>query len=86
MRKLNPGIRYYPKESGHTKNKRVRLLINDYGSDGYWIWCCLLDYAYEVNGYYFDATGEDFEFIASEICRKPPELESGGIMPKKRTF
>jgi hypothetical protein len=74
MRKLNPGIRYYPKESGHTKNKRVRLLINDYGSDGYWIWCCLLDYAYEVNGYYFDATGEDFEFIASEICRKPPEL------------
>lgn len=61
-------------EVGHTANRRVRLLYNDYGSDGYWIWKCLIDTAYGKHGYFFPCTQDDIELIAVDICRKAPEL------------
>jgi len=68
------GIQFYPMEVDHTSNKRVRLLYNDLGSDGYWIWSCLIDSAYKTYGYYYPATGEDIELISAMVCHKPPEL------------
>lgn len=68
------GIFFYPMEVGHTTNRRVRLLMNDLGSDGYWIWKCIIDQAYGLYGYYFPATADDIEIIAADVCRKPPEL------------
>lgn len=61
-------------EVGHTTNKRVRLLINDHGPDGYWVWKCLIDVAYGTYGYYFPCTQDDIELIAVDVCRKPPEF------------
>ena len=45
--------------SGHIRNKKVRLLFNEFDSDGYYIWSCLLDYAYETWGYYFDTNDKE---------------------------
>lgn len=70
-RPLKPGISFYRMDSGHIRNSKVRLLYNEFGSDGYYIWSCLLDYAYEKWGYYFDTNNEDeLELFASEFCKK----------------
>jgi len=68
------GIFYYPMEVGHIINKRIRLLFNDHGADGYWIWQCLIDRAYGLYGYYYPVTGDDIDLIAADVCRKPPEV------------
>lgn len=67
------GMFYYPMEVGHTTNRRVRLLINDHGPEGYWVWKCLIDYAYGTYGYYFPVTGDDVDLISADVCRRPPE-------------
>lgn len=57
-------------DSGHILNKKVRLLFNEFGSDGYYIWSSLIDYAYGKWGYYFDMNDpEEMELFASEYCR-----------------
>ena len=68
------GLSFYPMDTGHVTNKRVRLLFNDFGSDGYWIWHCLIDSAYKTHGYYHPASADDIEIFSADICRKPPEL------------
>lgn len=73
-RKPQKGIFYYPMEVGHVTNKRVRLLLNDHGPEGYWIWSCIIDKAYGLNGYYFKVTGDDVELLSADICRKTPEV------------
>lgn len=70
-RKVKPGITFYRMDSGHIRNKKVRLLMNEFDSDGYYIWRCLLDYSYLTWGYYFDLNDkDDLELFASEYCRK----------------
>lgn len=70
-RPLKPGISFYRKDAGHIQNSKVRLLFNEFDSDGYYIWCCLLDYAYGKWGYYFDTNNKDeLELFASEYCKK----------------
>lgn len=74
-RKAEPGISYYRMNCGHSLNKKVRLLFNEFDSNGYWIWQCLLDHAYDHRGYYFDCNNEDeLELFATDICKKPVTL------------
>lgn len=69
-RPLKPGISFYRMDSGHIRNKKVRLLYNEFGGDGYYIWSCILDYSYEKWGYYFDTNdSEELELFASDFCK-----------------
>lgn len=70
-RNVNPGITFYRMDSGHITNKKVRLMMNEFGSDGYYIWKCLIDFGYKTWGYYYDHRDKDqLELFASEYCRK----------------
>jgi hypothetical protein len=70
-RTVKPGISFYRIDSGHILNKKVRLLYNEYDSDGYYIWSCILDKAYSEWGYYFDMNdSEEMELFAAEYCKK----------------
>lgn len=70
-RNVKPGISFYRMDSGHITNKKVRLLCNEFDSDGYFIWSSLIDYAYGKWGYYFDMNDpEEMELFASEYCKK----------------
>jgi hypothetical protein len=70
-RQVKPGITFYRMDSGHIINKKVRLLFNECGSNGYYIWSCLVDYAYARNGYFFDLQmdPDDFDLFADEYCK-----------------
>lgn len=65
---------YYPMEVDHVVNKRIRLLLNDCGPDGYWIWACIVAQAYKIYGYYYPVTGDDIDLFSADVCRKPPEF------------
>jgi hypothetical protein len=70
-RKAEPGIKYYRMECNHIRNKKVRLLFNEFEGTGYWVWQCILSTAYENKGYYFDCNDKDaLELFASEVCKK----------------
>lgn len=74
-RNVKPGITFYRMDSGHVLNKKIRLLCNEFDSDGYYIWHCLIDYAYLLKGYYFDLNDrEEVELFASEFCKKKLSL------------
>lgn len=74
-RNVKPGITFYRIDSGHILNKKVRLLCNEFDSDGYYIWSCLIDYAYLNHGYYFDYNDkEELELFASDYCKKKVPL------------
>ena len=70
-RKVESGINYYPVQVNHTQNSKIRLLFNEFGADGYWVWKCLLDRIYEDKGYYMDLKNRDeLELFATDVCRK----------------
>lgn len=72
---MKEGIDYYPVESDHVYNKKVRLLINEFDSDGYWIWSCLLSKIYKEKGYYMDLCNVDeLELFAIDVCKKKVSL------------
>jgi hypothetical protein len=74
-RKQEPGISYYPVQTNHIYNNKIRLLYNEFGADGYWIWSCLLSRIYEDKGYYLDIEDEDeLELFATDVCRKQVPL------------
>ncbi|MFB6453743.1 DUF4373 domain-containing protein [Chitinophaga sp. Hz27] len=65
-----PGISYYAMKVAHIRDPKVRLIINEFGEKGYWIWQCILASAYENKGYYFDLKDrEAMELFATEVCR-----------------
>jgi hypothetical protein len=73
-RKAEPGILFYRMNCGHTRNRKIRLLVNEFKGTGYWIWQCILDHAYEGKGYYFDYNKEDLEWFAADVCKESLEL------------
>src|SRR6185312_7475721 len=74
-RTVKPGISFYRMDSGHIRNTKIRLLFNEFDSDGYYIWHALLDFAYGKWGYYFDMNdGDELELFASEYCKKKVDL------------
>jgi hypothetical protein len=74
-RTAEPGLSYYRMNCGHTLNKKVRLLFNEFGSDGYWIWQCILDEAYKHNGYFFNCNDKDeLSLFATDVCKKQVTL------------
>lgn len=73
--KVKPGISFYRMDSGHIRDPKVRLLCNEFDSDGYYIWHALIDYGYLTWGYYFDTNDNDqLELFASEYCKKKLSL------------
>jgi hypothetical protein len=74
-RKAAAGISYYRMDCAHIRNKKVRLLIGDFGPKGYWVWQCLLAVTYEGEGYggkgyYFDLNDiESLELFAIDVCK-----------------
>lgn len=73
--KVKPGISFYRMDSGHIRDPKVRLLCNEFDSDGYLIWHALIDYGYLTWGYYFDTNNkEELELFASEYCKKKLSL------------
>jgi len=70
-RPVKQGISFYRMDAGHILHPKVRLLFNEFDSDGYYIWHALIDYAYGKWGYYFDMNDKDeLELFASEYCKK----------------
>jgi hypothetical protein len=70
-RNVKPGITFYRMDSGHILNKKVRLLVNEFDSDGYYIWSCIVDHSYLHNGYYFNVNNkEELELFATDYCKK----------------
>jgi hypothetical protein len=70
-RKQEPGIIYYQVLVNHTQNSKIKLLFNEFGADGYWIWKCLLDKIYEDKGYYIDVSDKDeLDLFAADFCKK----------------
>lgn len=70
-RSVKPGISFYRMDVGHILNKKIRLLYNEFGSDGYYIWHALLDHGYGKWGYYFDMNDlDELELFASDFCKK----------------
>lgn len=74
-RKAEPGIAFYRVNCDHVRNKKVRLLFNEFGSDGYWVWQCLLSAIYEGKGYYFNFKDKEaLELFATDVCKKRVSL------------
>jgi hypothetical protein len=74
-RTAKKGLTFWRKDAGHIRHKKIRLLVNEFDSDGYWIWSCILDKAYETTGYYLDIKDKDgLELFASEDCKKKVNL------------
>lgn len=74
-RKAEPGIFYYSVRCNHIHNKKIRLLINEFDSNGYWIWQCIISEGYSTRGYYFDCEDEEaLELFATDVCKKQVSL------------
>lgn len=74
-RKSEPGIIFYRINCNHVWNKKIRLLFNEFDSDGYWIWQCILSEAYRQRGYYFDYNDKEaVELFATDVCKKRVSL------------
>ncbi|WP_207425976.1 DUF4373 domain-containing protein [Pedobacter sp. SYSU D00535] len=74
-RKDKAGISYYAMDVDHVHNKKIKLLVTEYDSHGYWIYQCLLAAIYQQKGYYFDLSDEDtLVLFAADVCKKPVSL------------
>ncbi len=88
-RTSKPGIEYYPLNCDHISNKKIKLMVQDADSDGYWIWTCIVSEAYGNKGYYFDTNDkDDLSLFAQDICKKPLDLVEKviDICLKRRLF
>lgn len=76
MSRINsPGLARYQMDTDHIHNKKVRLLISEFDSNGYWIWNCLISEGYRTNGYYYDCNDKDeLELFALDVCKKQVSL------------
>jgi len=71
MANIRPGISFYRTDSGHIRDPKIRLLRNEYGNDGYFIYSALIDKGHEEWGYYFDMNNEEeFELFADDLKMK----------------
>jgi hypothetical protein len=74
-RTLKPGIPYYSMDSDHTENSKIKLLINEFDSHGYWIYQCILGRIYKNKGYFMDLNDMDeLTLFASDVCKKQVAL------------
>ncbi|MDX1936137.1 MAG: DUF4373 domain-containing protein [Flavihumibacter sp.] len=70
----NKGIKYYGVDCNHIRNKKLRLLFKEHDAVGYYVWQCLLAYAYKEHGYYFDLNDEEaFEIVCADFIDKAPD-------------
>jgi uncharacterized protein DUF4373 len=74
-RKPELGIKYFPQNTDHIRNNKVKLLMLDFAEKGYWIYQCLLCEVYEKKGYFMDLNDKDnLILFASDVCKKPVSL------------
>lgn len=70
-----PGIAHYSMECDHIHNKKIRLLLSEFGADGYWVWSCLVSEGYRTNGYFYNTNDhEELELFANDVCKKQVAL------------
>lgn len=71
-RTSQPGISYFPVQVDMVSNTKIKLLHNDCGPAGVWVYWCLLAESYKSKGYYLDLTDEDFlTLFSSDVCKLP---------------
>lgn len=74
-RKVEIGIDYYPCNTDHVTHKKIKLLVSDHKSDGFWIYECLKCEIYRVKGYFMNvADQDDLTMFAQDICKLPVSL------------
>jgi len=71
-RKNESGISYFPMNTDHHQNSKIKLLINDCGPVAYMVFQFMCSEGYNKDGYFFDASDEDtLTLFASDICKIP---------------
>lgn len=74
-RTAKPGIGYYPMDSDHVTNYKIKLLVNEFDSHGYWIYQCILCEIANDKGYFMDVSDSDqLILFASDVCKKQVSL------------
>jgi|GEM_PF-2008619 len=75
MARRNRGIKFYGMDSDHVQNKKIKLLVNEFDSHGYWVYQCILCTIYYQKGYFMDMSNSDeLILFASDVCKKPVSL------------
>lgn len=74
-REAKPGITYFQLDTDFIDHKKIKLLFNEFNSDGIWIWLCIISRAYKGEGYYFDISNDDdLMLFANDDCKKDAKL------------
>lgn len=74
-RKNEKGIQYFPMNTGIIYNTKVKLLLNEFDSDGFWIYSCILSQIYSHEGYFMSVADLDHLTLFSiDICKKKVDL------------
>jgi hypothetical protein len=74
-RKAEIGIQYYPCNTDHITNRKIKLLFSKFKAEGFWIYECLKCEAFRVKGYFVDTRDRDEMIIfAQDTCKLPLEL------------
>lgn len=74
-RKPKIGLIYFSMDADVVYDTNVKLIYSEFGSDGIWIWLCLLSKIYREKGYYFDLNDrDDLTLFASDVCKKQVSL------------
>lgn len=65
-RPIKEGLDYFPKDTGTFGDRKIRRLLNEFGTKGYAIYDCILCEIYSDKGYYIKRDSE-FDFDISDI-------------------
>lgn len=74
-RKPEVGLQYYPVNTDRVISKKIKLLMNEFDTDGFWIYDCLLSEIYKHKGYYMNVSDNDYiTLFAQDVCKKKVSL------------
>lgn len=74
-REAKPGISFFQMDCDNVTHKKIKLLFNELGADGYWIWSCIISEGYKHDGYFFPfGNKDDLTLFADDICKKDATL------------
>ncbi len=65
-RPVKTGLDYFPKDTGSFSDRKIRRLLNEFGTKGYAIYDCILCEIYSGKGYYVKRDNE-FDFDIADI-------------------
>lgn len=74
-RKQEPGIAYYPTNVDQVTHAKIKLLMSEFGTEGFWIYKCLEAETYKHKGYYMEVSDSDhITLFATDVCKKQVAL------------